>query len=185
MRARRPSTKRSVHRTRTFPTVSELKRLAAYLGCPRDDVRIRDMAVRPGSHQVYLSVMRGRGNAAIPLIITISANGTIEEVPLQHVRFSKIAIDDAPAHGDERQDVRLAEDHEDAEDLEVHGIHLRVGREPLCTVTVTDMVYVDDTLLVAGASNEEFSSTLRRIPFPFTEDSGELHLYSSRTLFVK
>jgi hypothetical protein len=29
------------------------------------------------------------------------------------------------------------------------------------------MAYVDDTLLVAGASNEEFSSTLRRIPFPF------------------
>jgi hypothetical protein len=29
------------------------------------------------------------------------------------------------------------------------------------------MAYVDGTLLVAGASNEEFSSTLRRIPFPF------------------
>jgi hypothetical protein len=27
---------------------------------------------------------------------------------------------------------------------------------------------VDGVLLVAGASNEEFSSTLRRIPFPFT-----------------
>jgi hypothetical protein len=29
------------------------------------------------------------------------------------------------------------------------------------------MCYVDGLLLVAGASNEEFSSTLRRIPFPF------------------
>jgi hypothetical protein len=154
-------------------------RLAAYLGCSRDDVDIRDMAVRPGSHQVYLSVMRGRGNAAIPLIITIGANGTIEEVPLHHVRFSKLAIDDAPALGDERRDVRLAEDHEEAEDLEVHGIHLRVAREPLRTVTVTDLAYVDNTLLVAGASNEEFSSTLRRIPFPFTDraSSNSLEIY--------
>ena len=30
------------------------------------------------------------------------------------------------------------------------------------------MAYVDGTLLVAGLSNEEFSSRLRRIPFPFT-----------------
>jgi hypothetical protein len=30
------------------------------------------------------------------------------------------------------------------------------------------MAYVDGLLLVAGTSNEEFSSTLRRIPFPFT-----------------
>jgi hypothetical protein len=29
------------------------------------------------------------------------------------------------------------------------------------------MCYVDGLLLVAGASNEEFASTLRRIPFPF------------------
>ena len=34
-------------------------------------------------------------------------------------------------------------------------------------MTVTDICYVDGILLVAGASNEEFSSTLRRIPFPF------------------
>ena len=29
------------------------------------------------------------------------------------------------------------------------------------------MAYVDGALLVAGLSNEEFSSKLRRIPFPF------------------
>jgi hypothetical protein len=37
--------------------------------------------------------------------------------------------------------------------------------------TITDLGYVDGTLLVAGMSNEEFSSTLRRIPFPFREES--------------
>jgi hypothetical protein len=33
------------------------------------------------------------------------------------------------------------------------------------------MKYVDGTLLVAGLSNEEFASTLRRIPFPFAGES--------------
>src|ERR1700730_7540908 len=39
-------------------------RLAAYLGCPREDVHIRDLAVRPGGQQIYLSVLRGSGSSA-------------------------------------------------------------------------------------------------------------------------
>jgi hypothetical protein len=35
------------------------------------------------------------------------------------------------------------------------------------------MAYVDGTLLVAGMSNEEFSSNLRRLPFPFTGEMTE------------
>jgi hypothetical protein len=154
-------------------------RLAAYLGCSREDVHIRDLAVRPASHQIYLSVMRGSGSSAVPLIVTITATGAIEAVPLEDVRFSKIVLDDAPSIDDERQDVRLAEDGEQAEDLEVRGVHLRVARDPLRAVTITDMAYVDGTLLVAGASNEEFSSRLRRIPFPFEAGarSNSLEIY--------
>ncbi len=37
--------------------------------------------------------------------------------------------------------------------------------------TITDLAWIDGTLLVAGASNEEFASTLRRIPFPFTGEA--------------
>ena len=44
-------------------------------------------------------------------------------------------------------------------------------RLKLRTVTVTDMSYVDGLLLVAGTSNEEFTSALRRIPFPFNGDA--------------
>src|SRR3954466_8058849 len=35
--------------------------------------------------------------------------------------------------------------------------------------SITDVAYLDDKVLVAGLSNEEFSSTLRTIPFPFAE----------------
>src|SRR5271155_5702731 len=52
-------------------------RLAAFLGCGRDDVRIRDMAVHPTSGNVYLSVMRGSGVAGVPLLIRVRADGAL------------------------------------------------------------------------------------------------------------
>ena len=119
--------------------------LAAFLGCSRDDVFIKDMTVHPSSQNVYLSVMRGSGEAAIPVLVKVGPDGALSEVPLEDVPFSQTLIEDAP----DEDDPRL------------------VSREKLRTVTVTDMAYVDGVLLVAGASNEEFSSTLRRITFPF------------------
>jgi len=119
--------------------------LAAYLGCSRDDMLIRDMAVHPSSQNVYLAVMRGNGEAAVPVLIKVGTDGTISETPLENVPFTQSLIEDAA----DEDDPRL------------------VSREKLRTVTVTDMAYVDGLLLVAGTSNEEFSSTLRRIPFPF------------------
>jgi hypothetical protein len=44
---------------------------------------------------------------------------------------------------------------------------IRLVRQPIRTATVTDMAYAGGALLIAGLSNEEFSSRLRRIPFPF------------------
>src|SRR4051812_14788234 len=61
-------------------------KLAAFLGCNRDDVVIRDLAVHPRSHNVYLSVMRGRGNAAVPMIVKIDhRSGALSELPLTDV----------------------------------------------------------------------------------------------------
>jgi hypothetical protein len=142
-------------------------RLAAFLGCGRADVSIRDLAVHPVSQAVYLSVMRGAGDAALPLLVRVAADGTLAEVPLENVPCSRTAIADAPAEDDERRDARVVTSGTDGEVLEVQGMTIRVAREPLRTATVTDLAYVDGTLLVAGASNEEFASTLRRIPFPF------------------
>ncbi len=123
--------------------------LASYLGCSRDDVAIRDMAVHPASGNTYLSVMRGSGDDAVPVIVRVSGDGSISDVPLENVAFSQYIITDAA----DEDDPRL------------------VTRMKLRTVTVTDMSYVDGLLMVAGTSNEEFTSTLRRIPFPFTGEA--------------
>ena len=42
---------------------------------------------------------------------------------------------------------------------------------PATTFTITDMDYASGSLYVSGLSNGEFASTLRRIPFPFTDRS--------------
>ena len=69
---------------------------------------------------------------------------------------------------DERLDITLPLGDE-GEELQVGERTIRILRQPIRTSTVTDMAYVDGTLLVAGLSNEEFSSRLRRIPFPFSD----------------
>ena len=141
--------------------------LAAYLGCSRDDVFIRAMAVHPSSQNVYLSVARGSGEAAVPVLIKVGPDGALSEVSLENIPFSQTLIENAPAEDDDRTEARLVQGDREGEVMEHGGDRFNVARDRLRTVTVTDMAYVDGLLLVAGASNEEFSSTLRRIPFPF------------------
>jgi hypothetical protein len=154
-------------------------RVAAFLGCNPDEVGIRDMAVHPRTHDVYLSVMRGRGDAALPVIVRVAvADGSLGEVSCENVAFAAAPITNAPAEDDPRLNIELPEGSE-GEEIDVGGRKIRIWRRPARTATITDMSYVDGTLLVAGMSNEEFSSNLRRIPFPFsgTMDDNSLEIF--------
>jgi len=143
-------------------------RVGSFLGCEPGDISIKDMAVHPLSHNVYLAVQRGQGDAAQPVLMRISrADGAIEDVPLDDVPFAAAVIGDAPAEDDERLDTTLPLGDE-GEEIQFATIKIRLVRQPIRTATVTDLAYADGTLLVAGLSNEEFSSKLRRIPFPFS-----------------
>jgi len=151
-------------------------RLAALLGCADDDVVVRDLAVHPRTGNVYLSVMRGLGEEATPLIVRVDrTSGEMSEVDLTDVAFSEVTIPSAPALDDERTDVQQGK-APGAERFEFSGTELWLSRPPIRTATVTDMAYVDGELIVAGMSNEEFSSTLRRIPFPFAGEVADTQL---------
>ena len=142
--------------------------VGSFLGCEPSDVVIKDMAVHPVSRNVYLSVQRGRGDAGQAVLVRIvRVDGAIIDVPLDHVPVAEVSIGDAPAEDDERLDTTLPLG-EEGEEFQFGARTIRLLRRPIRTSTVTDMAYVDGTLLVAGLSNEEFSSRLRRIPFPFT-----------------
>jgi hypothetical protein len=117
-------------------------KIAAMVGIPADQIVVNDMKVNPISKNVYLSVSRGKGPDAQPLIVKVDTTGAVSNVSLDNVKFAQLSLVDAPASNPSaRQDPR--------------------------TTTITDMNYVNGKLLVAGMSNEEWSSALRSIPVPF------------------
>lgn len=122
------------------------QKVAALLGTAADQILIADMAVNPISHNAYLAVSRGRGPEAAAVIVRVKADGKLETVSLDNVSFAKAILPDAPIDG-------------------VVGPGNRQSNPRL--ESITDLAFLEDRLLVAGLSNEEFSSTLRAVPFPF------------------
>jgi hypothetical protein len=121
-------------------------KVAAALGTTPDDILINDLAVNPASGTVYLSVSRGRGSDAIPVVLTVDGGGNVAEFALDDVTFDKADLPNAPedkvvGEGRRRQNNRLE--------------------------SITDLLFLDGKLYVAGLSNEEFASKLRSIPYPF------------------
>jgi hypothetical protein len=153
--------------TEPFDVSNVDARLASFLGCGLDDVHVRDMAVHPRTHNVYLSVQRGLGDSAVPVVVRIDhLDGSVGVVAFENVAFDELRLSDAPANDDERVVAELGR-NPDAQEFEFNGVKLLIARRPARTATVTDLAYVDGTLIIAGMSNEEFASTLRRVAFPF------------------
>jgi hypothetical protein len=119
------------------------EKAAALLGTTPDQILINDVKVNPISKNVYLSVSRGKGPDAVPVILRVDASGKLAEFSLSNVQFASAALSDAPASnpsgrgGDPRND------------------------------TITEIAFVNGNVIVAGLSNQEFASDLRSIPFPF------------------
>ena len=119
--------------------------IAALLGIEAADVVINDMVVHKPTKQILLSIHRGHGPDAEAVIIAVN-NGALELIDLDAAEHSSMSVGPVPT----------------SETLEFG--------QPLNTLAITDIDYYNGELLVAGVSNEEFSSKLRRIPFPFTNE---------------
>jgi hypothetical protein len=121
------------------------KKIAEMLGTEAKDVKIEDLAVNPASGNVFLSVTRGQGPEAQPVLLKVDGSGKISEVALKNVSFAKAELPNAPAPG--------------AQDRRKRSKRVQ---------SITDLAFVDGRVYIAGLSNEEFESTLRSIPFPFS-----------------
>lgn len=153
-------------------------KLASLLGVESDDVVIRGMTVHPVSHAVYLSVARGRGAEAGPALVRVGTDGELTVVELDDLPVTSFELDDAPADDDERKDAWLDGTDASSQSREIHGVTLTFAQVPARRSTITGLAWVDGTLFVAGLSNEEFSSRLRQLSYPFdgsaTETSVEI-----------
>lgn len=119
------------------------EKIASMLGIAADQILIQDAIVNPVSKNIYMSVARGRGPEAAALILKLDASGKISEVPMDGAKFAQLSLADAPSAD---KDAR--------------------GRSPRAEA-ITDLAFVDNKVIVAGLSNEEFSSSLRVLNYPF------------------
>jgi hypothetical protein len=117
------------------------EKIAAMLGTAADQIVINDVVVNPASKNVYIAVSRGKGTDAVPVILRVTPAGQITEIALDNIKYSSVALPDGPQGDRQRME------------------------------TITSIKYVDGQVLVAGLSNEEFSSSLRSIPYPFKDYS--------------
>ncbi|HLJ97146.1 MAG TPA: hypothetical protein VKU02_28535 [Gemmataceae bacterium] len=68
------------------------EKVAAMLGTNTKGIRFTDLAVNPASGNAYLSVMRGSGPDANPVLIRVEHSGRIAEFPLKDVPFAKVTL---------------------------------------------------------------------------------------------
>ena len=140
--------------------------IAAMLGTDRAQVLITDIAVHPTSKNTFVSVMRGEGAAAQPALFRVDGAGKVELVAFSGLTFSKVTLADPPRAAAFVSPFKMD--------------YVKVGPEYVHenprVRTITDMAYMNGQLIVAGLSNEEFSSTLRAIPYPFKAAAGRTQL---------
>jgi hypothetical protein len=112
-------------------------KIAAALGTAPDQISIRDVVTNPISKNVYISVSRGKAGDARAVILKLDTAGKLSEVGLDNVKYAVAELPNPPEQNNQK------------------------------TNTITQVRYVDGKVLVAGLSNEEFSSNMKVIPFPF------------------
>jgi hypothetical protein len=125
------------------------RKIAALLGIDPGEILINDVKVNPVSKNVYIAVSRGRGLDAVPVILRVNGVGKMSEVAVDTLPHSIARLPNPPLSNPRAE-----------------------YRNPRLQ-TITQLAYVDGKVIVAGLSNEEFSSNLRVIPYPFrTVDKG-------------
>jgi hypothetical protein len=105
-------------------------------------VHVEDMVVRPGTAEVYIAVSYGAKKT--PGLFVVTSDGKSRRVDLNAAPETTVTLRDAPTST------------------------MKFWKQtPERSFTVTDMKWRQGELFVAGLSNQDFSSTLRRVRYPF------------------
>ncbi len=107
---------------------------------------IEDMVKRPESNEVYIAISYGAKK--VPAIVMIKADGTAKVISTGKLKHSSVKLDKTP-----------------------DGKLTFWNNIPHRSFTVTDMKWHKGELFIVGLSNQDFASTLRRIPYPFNGTS--------------
>ena len=133
--------------------------ISQLVGVRPGQITINDIAVHPKTQETFFSVTRGQGLDTKPAIIKLNHQGKLTNIRLDQLKYTRQVLNNAP---------------DGKKQFQVRGFfgpptvkHQLKAERSMKTMTFMDMEYYKGELFVAGISNEEFSSTLRRIPYPF------------------
>ncbi|MEO1486925.1 MAG: hypothetical protein AAFU57_14355 [Bacteroidota bacterium] len=125
--------------------------LAEKLGIDARDVIINDMKIHPVSQEAYVSVKLGHQPDSESVIVI--ANPVTADIRLLDIPESSTSVTiNNPA----------------SEELSFWK------ETPASALTITDIDYHEGYLYVAGLTNSEFASTLRKITYPFSDDQASV-----------
>src|SRR5271154_5430219 len=142
--------------------------IARAIKAKASELQVNDMAVHPITHEVYISISKLSGGKVTPVVVKISATGKITTVDLNAEDRTEYKIKDAPTP--DQHFIQRAWMVPDAEK------YREKAETSMRSMTIVDMKFHDGELYIAGISNEEFASTLRRIPYPFTDGMSETNI---------
>ena len=125
---------------------------------------VTDLAVYPATGNAFVSVMRGQGDDAVPVLLRVDGAGQLRVVELGELPYTRVRLPNPPEEttplvlqgGRSFPVANYPSNRDPAGPMSTFGVQ-----------TITDMAYTDGRLYVAGLSSEEFASTLRSIAYPF------------------
>ncbi len=121
--------------------------IAEKLNIESRDVIINDMKIHPLSQEAYIAIKKGHQPDSKSVIAIVNPATTA-------IRFLELTEDNSTS---------VAINNPASSDL------LFWNETPASTLTITDIDYNDGYLYVAGLTNSEFASTVRKIAYPFTK----------------
>jgi hypothetical protein len=105
-------------------------------------VTVEDMVARPGTAEVYVAISYGA--AKTPALIVVTNDQKARRVDLKAAKSTSIELRDAPTSS-----------------------YKFWNETPQRSFTVTNMKWRNGEIFIAGLSNQDFASTLRRVKYPF------------------
>lgn len=144
-------------------------KIAGVLGVARSAVAINDMAVHPVTAEIFISVTRIGNFESAPAIMKVSQNAEVELMDLTSFPFQKQALDNYPGRETTFRPRGLGEMPPLARDI-------AKGDISLSSLAILDMEFFEDELFVSGVAFDNFLSTLRRMPYPFTEEQSSANV---------
>jgi hypothetical protein len=139
-----------------FESIDE--RIAGALGVTVRSLVMNGMAVHPVTREPYLAVGVRDGDRVEAAVVSVSLAGEVRPFDLSSSKVTVHRLSDVPDEG------RTFKSRAGFFPVPSASFYDEKARTPLRSMTIVDLKFHAGDVFVAGVSNQEFSSTLRRIP---------------------